>query len=283
MGVATDADERLPGRRLTRGRQAAQLGQSGEVPADTASPDRGASIQVRGLRHGYRSAAGQVQVLDGVDMAVAANGYAAVTGPSGAGKTTLLAVLGGLERAQAGQVEVGGRDIAALTGDHLAAYRRTTVGFVFQHFGLLDTLTAAENVELASTLSGLPARRRRVRTADVLESLGLSSRAGHRPAELSGGERQRVAIARALVNRPKLLLADEPTGNLDDEAAAMVVELLERLRFEHGCTLVVVTHSRALAARADQRFVIEDGRVTMADNRVPVDAQGVTRRPGPLR
>ncbi len=253
------------------------------MPADTASHDRGASIQVLGLRHGYRSAAGQVQVLDGVDMAVAANGYAAVTGPSGAGKTTLLAILGGLERAQAGQVEVGGRDIAGLTGDHLAAYRRTTVGFVFQHFGLLDTLTAAENVELASTLSGLPARRRRVRTADVLESLGLSSRAGHRPAELSGGERQRVAIARALVNRPRLLLADEPTGNLDDEAAAMVVDLLERLRFEHGCTLVVVTHSRALAARADQRFTLEDGRVTMTDTRVPVDAQGVTSRPGPLR
>jgi len=278
MGFPPGPDEHVTRHRLTRGRPAAQLGQSGEVPAET-TVGCGAGIEVRGLRHGYRSAAGQVRVLDGVDLAVVANGYAAITGPSGAGKTTLLAILGGLERAQAGQVEVGGRDIAGLTGDALAAYRRTTVGFVFQHFGLLDTLTAAENVELASTLSGLPARRRRLRTAEVLDSLGLSSRAGHRPAELSGGERQRVAIARALVNRPRLLLADEPTGNLDDEAAAMVVELLERLRFEHGCTLVVVTHSRALAARAEQRFGIEDGRVVLSDDSIGADRRSVASRP----
>ncbi len=247
---------------------------------ETSPADCGARIEVRGLRHGYRSAAGQVRVLDGVDLAVAAGGYAAITGSSGAGKTTLLAILGGLERAQVGSVEVGGRDIAGLTGDDLAAYRRTTVGFVFQHFGLLDTLTAAENVELASTLSGLPPRKRRGRTAEVLESLGLGPRAGHRPAELSGGERQRVAIARALVNRPRLLLADEPTGNLDDTAAAMVVDLLERLRFEHGCTLVIVTHSRALAARAEQRFTIDDGHVVETGPGVRADREGAISGPG---
>jgi putative ABC transport system ATP-binding protein len=250
------------------------LGHSGDVTPDAAASQRGAGIEVQGLRHGYRSAAGQLHVLDGVDMAVASSGYAAVTGSSGAGKTTLLAILGGLERAQAGRVEVGGRDIAALTGDDLAAYRRATVGFVFQHFGLLDTLTAAENVELAATLSGLTPRKRRARTAEVLDSLGLGPRAGHRPAELSGGERQRVAIARALVNQPRLLLADEPTGNLDEEAAAMVVDLLERLRCEHGCTLVVVTHSRALAARAELHFRIDEGQVVPGDPGLPVHRAG---------
>ena len=233
------------------------LGHSGAV----TSGARGVSLEVRELRHGYRTASGRLQVLDGVDMTVAADGYAAVMGSSGEGKTTLLAILGGLERAQDGRVEVGGRDIADLAGDDLAAYRRTTVGFVFQHFGLLDTLTAAENVELAATLSGLSPRRRRARAAEVLESLGLARRSGHRPAELSGGERQRVAIARALVNRPRLLLADEPTGNLDEDASATVITLLEDLRRHAGCTLVVVTHDRALASRAEQRFSIVDGRV----------------------
>jgi len=238
--------------------------------------DRGVAIEVHDLSHGYKSAGGtggRLRVLDRAEMVVPANGYAAVTGSSGAGKTTLLAILGGLERAQSGRVEVGGRDIAGLTGDALAAYRRTTVGFVFQHFGLMDTLTAAENVELAATLSGLSSRNRKARAAEVLDALGLSHRSRHRPAELSGGERQRVAIARALVNRPRLLLADEPTGNLDDTAAAMVVDLLEALRLEYGCTLVVVTHNRVLAARADLHFRIADGGI---HPEVAKDPQGVT-------
>jgi predicted ABC-type transport system involved in lysophospholipase L1 biosynthesis ATPase subunit len=154
---------------------------------------------------------------------------------------------------------VGGRDIAGLTGDDLAAYRRTTVGFVFQHFGLLDTLSAIENVELAASLSGLTRRHRRARATEVLDAIGLTARARHRPAELSGGERQRVAIARALVNRPRLLLADEPTGNLDDDAAAMVIQLLETVRRDFGCTLVLVTHNRELAARARQRVTLDRG------------------------
>ena len=240
-------------------RRPAELGQSGEMT------DRGGvDLRVHDLHHGYRTPAGRLQVLDGVDLAVPANGYAAISGPSGAGKTTLLAILGGLERAQGGTVDVGGQDIATLAGDELAAYRRTTVGFVFQHFGLMDTLTAAENVELAATLSGLPARRRRARADEVLDALGLGDRRGHRPGARSGGERQRVAIARALVNRPRLVLADEPTGNLDDDASAVVVELLEEVRRSHGCTLVIVTHNRALAGRADQRFRIEDGGLAVA-------------------
>jgi len=219
----------------------------------------GVAIDVRDLTHGYDTPRGPLRVLDGVTMSLPAGGYGAVTGTSGAGKTTLLAVLGGLERPDSGQALVGGQDVARLTGDDLAAYRRTTVGFVFQHFGLLDTLTAAENVELACTLAGVAPSRRRARAAELLDAVGLSARARHRPAALSGGERQRVAIARAMANSPALLLADEPTGNLDNESAERVVHLLEALRAEHGCTLVVVTHAPALAARAHDRFWLERG------------------------
>jgi putative ABC transport system ATP-binding protein len=219
----------------------------------------GVAIVVRDLARGYTTPRGQLSVLDGVSLELPAGGYAAVSGSSGAGKTTLLAILGGLERPDGGEVNVGGRDVARLTGDELAAYRRSTVGFVFQHFGLLDTLTAAENVELACTLAGIGAAQRRARAAELLAAVGLSARARHRPAALSGGERQRVAIARAMANQPKLLLADEPTGNLDEESAERVVELLEQLRREHGCTLVVVTHDRALAGRAETRFFLDRG------------------------
>ncbi|MPY92191.1 MAG: ATP-binding cassette domain-containing protein [Acidimicrobiia bacterium] len=200
-------------------------------------------------------------VLDGVDVSVPAGGYLAVTGRSGAGKSTLLAVLGGLEAPQEGAVQVGGADLGALRGNALAAYRRSTVGFVFQHFGLLDFLTALENVELASTLDGLPARRRQQRAAELLAAVGMADRAGHRPLQLSGGERQRVAIARALANGPRLLLADEPTGNLDGASAATVIALLESVRADQGCTLVVVTHNRQLAARADAHLDLGDGRL----------------------
>jgi putative ABC transport system ATP-binding protein len=216
----------------------------------------GVAVSVRNLRHGYATDSGRLAVLDGVDVDVPAGGYLAVTGSSGSGKTTFLSVLGGLEHAQGGRVEVGGREISNLRGDDLAAYRRATVGFVFQHFGLLDTLTAAENVELACTLAGLAPASRRKRAAELLAAVGLTARTRHRPPALSGGERQRVAIARALANRPQLLLADEPTGNLDDEASAMVVHLLELARTRLGCTLVLVTHDHALAGRASQRLLL---------------------------
>ncbi len=219
----------------------------------------GVSIAVRGLTHRYRTREGPLTVLDAVDLDVGDGGYVAVTGPSGAGKSTFLSVLGGLEQLQEGEARVGDIDLADLRGDELAAYRRATVGFVFQHFGLLETLTAAENVELAGTLAGLRARARRARAAELLEAVALAGRAGHRPLQLSGGERQRVAIARALANQPALLLADEPTGNLDEESAASVIGLLEALRAEHGCTLVVVTHNRAVAARALTTFSLVTG------------------------
>jgi putative ABC transport system ATP-binding protein len=210
----------------------------------------GASIDVHGLSHTYRSQAGTVPVLDSVDLHIPAGGYAALQGPSGAGKSTFLSILGGLERPQEGTVVVGDVDLRGLSGDDLAAFRRSTVGFLFQHFGLLEPLTGLENVELACALAGASRRERRQRAGELLAAVGLARRANHRPLELSGGERQRVAMARAMANEPRLLLADEPTGNLDEESARTVIELLEELHRSRGCTLVIVTHNTSVAARA---------------------------------
>ena len=212
-------------------------------------------------------------MLDGVSFEVEAGGYVALTGPSGAGKTTLLSLLGGLDTIQSGSVRVDGTDLAGASGADLAHFRCRTVGFVFQHFGLLETLTAAENVELAQTLAGVGPRTRRRAARDLLEAVGLGGRLDHRPHQLSGGERQRVAIARALANSPHLVLADEPTGNLDEESADQVITLLESLPAQHGVTLVLVTHNHAIAARARTRLALDGGR-TVA---VPLAAPPVRR------
>ncbi len=240
-----------------------RVGWQGTSPV-AAAPDptaAGAAVDVRDLSHRYQTADGPLAVLDGVSFSIPAGGYVALTGASGAGKSTLLSILGGLEPPQAGHVQVGGRDLHGLDGDELAAYRRATVGFVFQHFGLLETLTAGENVEVALALAGTRAGARRARARELLAAVGLAERTGHRPAALSGGERQRVAIARALANRSRLVLADEPTGNLDERSATWVLELLERLPAEQGCTLAVVTHDRAVAARAPNRLHLVQGRL----------------------
>src|SRR4051812_16567053 len=218
----------------------------------------GVAITVRGLSHTYVTPDGPVPVLDGLDLDVAAGEMLAVTGPSGAGKTTLLAVLGGLERPQRGSVVVGDVDLSNLRGDGLAAYRRTTVGFVFQDFGLLGSLSAQENVELALTFAGRTPRDRSARARSLLDAVGLGHRRKHRPNALSGGECQRVAIARALANEPLLVLADEPTGNLDDDATASVLGLLTALPVEHGCTVVVVTHNARVAARTNRQLALRD-------------------------
>lgn len=219
-------------------------------------------MQLRAVSHAYGSGNGAVPVLRGVDLEVAPGGYIALTGRSGAGKSTLLSLVGGLESPSGGTIEVGGSAVHRLRGSALADYRRDTVGFVFQHFGLLDALTALENVELSLTLVRMGKVERRGAATALLESVGLGERLNHRPRALSGGERQRVAIARAIANRPRLLLADEPTGNLDEEAGTVVLEVLEALRAEHGCTLVVVTHNHAVAARATQRYRVEAGVVS---------------------
>jgi putative ABC transport system ATP-binding protein len=182
-------------------------------------------------------------------------------GPSGAGKTTLLAILGGLTPPQAGSVRVDNAELSSFDSERLASYRRDTVGFVFQHFGLLEALTALENVELASALAGASRHDRRRRAEELLAAVELLDRARHRPTQLSGGERQRVAIARALVNRPRLLLADEPTGNLDERSAEEVIDLLEALRRSWGFTMVVVTHNSTVARRASHHLQLSNGGI----------------------
>ncbi len=220
----------------------------------------GVAVSAQGLTYDYRRRGeDDVRVLDGLDLTLRAGERLAVTGRSGAGKTTLLALLGGLERMQAGRLEVGDIDVSALDGDALAAYRGSTIGFVFQHFGLLGTLTALENVELAMAVASLPRAERTERARSLLDAVGLSPRARHLPSALSGGESQRVAIARALANSPRLILADEPTGNLDDESTAIVLDLLGSLADGHGCTLVVATHDEAVASRWDRRLSLEHG------------------------
>ena len=224
----------------------------------------GVPIAVRSLTHAYRSGRARLVVLDRLDLNVEAGGYVSIRGPSGAGKSTLLTLLGGLERPQQGDLLVGEVNLAGLAGDELARYRRDTVGFVFQHFGLLGTLPARENVELACSLAGVSRKDRRERADTLLDAVGLSDRVAHRPAQLSGGERQRVALARALANYPRLILADEPTGNLDEEAGVRVIEELERLRADRGATLVLVTHNRRLAERAGQQLSLDRGRLVPA-------------------
>jgi putative ABC transport system ATP-binding protein len=231
-------------------------------PSSSGGDGAGAGVEVRELSHRYERPEGRLTVLDGVGFSIPPGGHVALTGASGAGKSTLLSILGGLEPPQSGHVHVGGHDLDGLDGDELASYRRRTVGFVFQHFGLLETLTASENVEVALTLAGTRARARRARAAELLAAVGLADRAGHRPGALSGGERQRVAIARALANRSRLVLADEPTGNLDERAATRVLDLLEQLPAERGCTLVVVTHDRSVAERAPARLHLDEGRLS---------------------
>jgi len=228
--------------------------------ATTGHRDAGATIEVRGLSHEYPTALGPLPVLDEVDLSVPAGGRVSLTGRSGSGKSTLLTLLGGLRPVQRGTVEVDGVDVAGLDAEGLAAYRRRTVGFVFQHFGLLEALTAAENVELAGALSGTRPRQRKARAAELLEAVGLAERAGHRVHQLSGGERQRVGVARALFNRPRVLLADEPTGNLDGESSAAVLALLEGISASDRLTVVLVTHDPAVAGRAPRRYHLDGGR-----------------------
>jgi putative ABC transport system ATP-binding protein len=236
-----------------------RLAQARDVTHGPKIARLGSAIHLRGVTHWYRSGRSQVEALHDVELDIPAGGYVALTGPSGAGKSTLLSLIGGLERPQSGTLTVGQHNLRQLRVDELAAYRRTTIGFIFQHFGLLDLLSARENIELAASLSASSKGRPQAR--DLLEEVGLLDRAEHRPGQLSGGERQRVAIARALVNDPSLILADEPTGNLDADSAMRVLDLLERVHLERGCTLLVVTHNEAVARRAEHRFRLDAGRL----------------------
>ena len=219
-------------------------------------------IRLEAVSRRFTLGGSEVAALDRVSLRVAEGEYLAVMGPSGSGKSTLLNVLGLLDRPDEGQYWLGGQDIATLSEPALAQLRGHRIGFVFQSFHLISRLTARENVELPLMLCGvLPAERHR-RSQRLLEDLGLDNRADHRPAELSGGQRQRVAIARAMAMAPRLILADEPTGNLDSRSGEEVITLLEGLNREQGITLMVVTHDPRLGERAGRRISMDDGRIS---------------------
>ena len=225
---------------------------------DTSDPS---VVRARGLRKEYGRDTGLVRAVDGVDLDVAAGETVAVMGPSGCGKSTLLHLLGGLDRPSAGEVWLGGQRVDQLSERALARMRRDAIGFVFQAFQLMDELTSVENVELPALLAGRSPRAARRLAADLLERVGLADRAAFLPAALSGGQRQRVAVARALVNQPAVVLADEPTGNLDSAATIEVLRLFETLHAA-GQTLIIVTHDSRIAATADRMISMRDGALT---------------------
>ena len=218
-----------------------------------------------------------VSALRGVSLTIDQGEYVAVIGPSGSGKSTLMHLLGGLDRPSGGRLVIGGRDVTTLTAPELATLRNETIGFVFQAFHLLARTSAVDNVALPLVYRGVGARQRRERAAAMLGRVGLGHRLHHRPNQLSGGEQQRVAIARALVTEPAVLLADEPTGNLDSATGEAVLELLERLNAESGVALVMVTHDQEVAARAHRRIAVRDGliRSDSLHDRPPSDGSGV--------
>jgi putative ABC transport system ATP-binding protein len=217
--------------------------------------------ELRGASRLYRRGDATIRAVDAVDLSIAAGGLLAIEGPSGSGKTTLLQLLGALDRPSSGQVFFEGRDLSELPDRDLAELRLRAFGFVFQQFNLIPTLTALENVEVALAPAGTNGDELRIRSHDLLSEVGLADRASHLPPELSGGEQQRVAIARALVGEPRVILADEPTGNLDSATGADVIELLAGLAARRGTTVVVATHDAELAARAPRRLPMRDGRL----------------------
>lgn len=220
-------------------------------------------IRLEAVSRRFTLGGSEVAALERISLRVAEGEYLAVMGPSGSGKSTLLNVLGLLDRPDEGRYWLGGEDTATLSEPALAQLRGHRIGFVFQSFHLISRLTARENVELPLMLCGISPAERHRRSQRLLGELGLENRAEHRPAELSGGQRQRVAIARAMAMAPRLILADEPTGNLDSRSGEEVITLLEGLNREQGITLVVVTHDPRLGERAGRRILMNDGRINI--------------------
>ncbi|MBE0512943.1 ABC transporter ATP-binding protein [Candidatus Bathyarchaeota archaeon] len=220
-----------------------------------------ALLEAKGLKKTYRMGKVLVPALQGITFDVAEGEFIAVFGPSGSGKSTLLHVLGGLDRPDEGEVSVDGISFSTLNDNALAEVRLHKIGFIFQFFNLLPRLTALRNVELPLTLADLPEKESTKKAEETLKLVGLEDRMNHRPSEMSGGEQQRVAIARALINDPKIVLADEPTGNLDTSTGGEIVQLMKRLNKEKGQTFVVVTHDPAIAETADQILYLKDGMI----------------------
>ncbi|GIF96449.1 ABC transporter ATP-binding protein [Catellatospora citrea] len=220
-----------------------------------------AAIEAIDVARTYALDGVSVPALRGVSLSIGHGEHVALVGPSGSGKSTLMHLLGGLDQPTSGRLRIGGRDVAGLTTAEMAHLRNATIGFVFQSFHLLSRTSALDNVALPLVYRGMGARERRERAGQMLERVGLGHRVGHRPNQLSGGEQQRVAIARALVTEPVVLLADEPTGNLDQATGAAVLELLEQLNTAEGVAVVLVTHDREVAARARRQITMRDGRI----------------------
>ncbi len=230
-------------------------------------------IVVEGVTRNYRLGEVVVPALRGVSVEIQAGEFVAVMGPSGSGKSTFMNILGCLDRPTAGLYLLGGANVAGLSRDELARIRNRQIGFVFQNFNLLPRVTAVENVELPLLYNGIPARERRAIAAAAIQAMGLQDRQEHQPSQLSGGEQQRVAIARALVNNPSLLLADEPTGNLDSETSREILALFQRVNQERGLTIVLVTHEAEVASYARRTITFRDGRVVKDEPRGAPKAQ----------
>lgn len=231
------------------------------LPEAGPTPASGTIYRLEKVVRTYQQKGRQVQALKGVDLEITAGDFVTIQGPTGGGKSTLLQLLGALDRPTAGSVRLGETDLASASNARLGRVRATDVGFVFQGFNLIPTLTAFENVSMGLEPLGLSASERSARVTEALTHVGLADRADHRPGELSGGQQQRVAIARAIAKRPRVLLADEPTGNLDEHMRDEILTLLEGLNAE-GLTLVVVTHDSAVARRANRRLRLQNGTIT---------------------
>ncbi len=236
------------------------------VQSDGAPPGNEWAIVARGLKREYDMGGEVVRALRGVDLAVRRNEYVAIMGPSGSGKSTLMNLIGCLDTPNAGEYWLSGRLVSQMSDDELAHMRNKEIGFVFQTFNLLPRSTALQNVELPLVYAGVPADERRKRATEALERVQLGNRLQHRPNELSGGQRQRVAIARALVNRPAILLADEPTGNLDSQTSEEIMRVFEALSAE-GQTVIMVTHEPDIAAHARRVVVLHDGMIASDEPR----------------
>jgi putative ABC transport system ATP-binding protein len=236
-----------------------------------------ALIETFDLTRRYALGPATVEALRGVTLAIAAGEFLAVTGPSGSGKSTLMNILGCLDRPTSGRYRLGGAEVGALDGDHRAEIRNRRIGFVFQSFNLLARTTALENVELPLFYGPLPLAAQHARAREALARVGLTDRTDHVPSQLSGGEQQRVAIARALVNEPELLLADEPTGNLDSHTSGEIIAMLRALNRAQALTVVLVTHDPEVAATADRTIAFRDGRIVGDTANAHAPRSGATR------